>query len=85
MQAFGLHQHEEEGDAHDSHEEEKGFIWKALLVLSSVYAFYLFETVMHLCLKSRIGDHNGHSHTDIQVSTLLKSLRPNLVALQAGA
>ncbi|XP_078381145.1 metal cation symporter ZIP14-like [Oculina patagonica] len=64
--AFGLHQHEEEGDAHDSHEEEKGFIWKALLVLSSVYAFYLFETVMHLCLKSRIGDHNGHSHTDVQ-------------------
>ncbi|XP_078381146.1 metal cation symporter ZIP14-like [Oculina patagonica] len=61
--AFGLHQHEEEGKAP---EEEKAFIWKALLVLSSVYAFYLFETVMHLCLKSRIGDHNGHSHSDIQ-------------------
>ncbi len=71
LQAFGLHGHEEEGGAHDSHEEENGFIWKALVVLASVYAFFLFETLMHLGLKSKIGDHGGHSHIDVEVSTLV--------------
>ncbi|XP_078376478.1 metal cation symporter ZIP14-like isoform X1 [Oculina patagonica] len=65
--AFGLHGHEEEGAAHDSHEEENGFIWKALVVLASVYAFFLFETLMHLGLKSKIGDHGGHSHIDVEL------------------
>lgn len=69
LKAFGLHAHEDEGAEHDSHEEESGFIWKALVVLASVYAFFLFETLMHLGLKSKIGDH-GHSHVDVDVSTL---------------
>lgn len=71
-QAFGLHAHEEEGDAHDhdSHEEDNGFVWKALVVLASIYAFFLFETLMHLGLKSKIGEHGGHSHVDAEVSTL---------------
>ena len=67
LKAFGLHAHEEEGAEHHNHEEESGFIWKALVVLASVYAFFLFETLMHLVLKSKVGDH-GHSHVD--VSTL---------------
>ena len=69
-QAFGLHQHEDtaEGDSHADHSEEKGFIWKALVVLLSIYGFFLFETLMHLCLKSKVGDHGGHSHIDVEVS-----------------
>ena len=69
MQAFGLHAHDDKGDGHDTHEEDNGFVWKALVVLGSVYAFFLFETVMHLTLKSKIGEH-GHSHVDVEVSTL---------------
>lgn len=74
MQAFGLHAHEDEGGAHghDSHEEEdNSFIFKALVVLASIYGFFLFETVMHLGLKSKIGEHGGHSHIDAEVSSLL--------------
>ena len=69
-QAFGLHQHEEtaEGDSHADHSEEKGFIWKALVVLLSIYGYFLFETLMHLCLKGKFGDHGGHSHIDVEVS-----------------
>ncbi|CAH3179512.1 unnamed protein product [Porites evermanni] len=67
--AFGLHQHEDtaEGDSHADHSEEKGFIWKALVVLLSIYGFFLFETLMHLCLKSKVGDHGGHSHIDVEL------------------
>ncbi|XP_073236160.1 metal cation symporter ZIP14-like [Porites lutea] len=67
--AFGLHQHEEnaEGDSHADHSEEKGFIWKALVVLLSIYGYFLFETLMHLCLKSKFGDHGGHSHIDFEL------------------
>ncbi|CAH3145413.1 unnamed protein product [Porites lobata] len=67
--AFGLHQHEDtaEGDGHADHSEEKGFIWKALVVLLSIYGFFLFETLMHLCLKSKAGDHGGHSHIDVEL------------------
>ena len=64
-QALGLHAHKEG----ESHEEDNDFIWKALVVLASVYAFFLFETLMHLGLKSKLGDH-GHSHVDIEVNTL---------------
>ena len=73
MQAFGLHAHEDEGHGtHDSHDEEdNSFIFKALIVLASIYGFFLFETVMHLGLKSKIGEHGGHSHIDVEVSSLL--------------
>ncbi|XP_027048293.1 zinc transporter ZIP14-like isoform X2 [Pocillopora damicornis] len=64
--AFGLHAHEEEGAGHESHEEDNGFVWKALVVLVSIYAFFLFETLMHLCLKSKIGEHS-HSHVDVEL------------------
>ena len=73
-QALGLHAHEDEGGAHDhdSHEEEdNGFVWKALVVLVAIYGFFLFETLMHLGLKSKIGEHGGHSHVDVEVSSLL--------------
>ena len=66
MQAFGLHAHEEEGAGHESHEEDNGFVWKALVVLVTIYGFFLFETLMHLCLKSKIGEHS-HSHVDVEV------------------
>ena len=69
--AFGLHGHKEEGagsDSHADHSEETGFIWKALVMLASIYAFFLFETLMHLGLKSKVGEHGGHSHIDVEVS-----------------
>ena len=67
VQAFGLHAHEDKGGAHDSHEEEdNSFIWKALVVLASIYGFFLFETVVRLALKSKIGE-----HVDVEVSSLL--------------
>ena len=79
VQALGLHAHDGEGGAHDSHEEEdNSFIWKALVVLASIYGFFLFETVMHLALKSKIGEHGGHSHNDVEVSSLFME-RFNLV------
>ena len=71
-QALGLHGHKEAeagADSHDDHSEETGFIWKALVVLVSIYGFFLFETLMHLGLKSKIGDHGGHSHVDVEVSS----------------
>ena len=72
VQALGLHAHEDEGGAHDSHEEEdNGFVWKALIVLVAIYGFFLFETLMHLGLNSKIGEHGGHSHVDVEVSSLL--------------
>ncbi|XP_022804173.1 zinc transporter ZIP12-like isoform X2 [Stylophora pistillata] len=65
--AFGLHAHEEEGAGHEGHEEEdNGFVWKALVVLASIYAFFLFETLMHLCLKSKVGEHS-HSHVEVEL------------------
>ncbi|XP_067022789.1 metal cation symporter ZIP14-like [Acropora muricata] len=69
--AFGLHLHEsEEGtSAHDhaDHSAENAFIWKALVVLASVYSFYLFETLMHLGLMNKLGLDHGHSHTNAEV------------------
>ncbi|XP_022804198.1 zinc transporter ZIP14-like isoform X2 [Stylophora pistillata] len=62
--AFGIHAHHEGGAGHEGHEEDKGFVWKALVVLASIYAFFLFETVMRLCLKSKVGE---HSHIDADV------------------
>lgn len=53
--SFGLHAHEEEestGDSHD-HSEDHAFIWKAMVVLASIYVFYLFEILTHLGLKSK--------------------------------
>lgn len=71
MKALGLHAHDDEGGAHDSHEgEDNSFIWKGLVVLAAIYAFFLFETVMHLALKSKVGEHGGHSHIDVEVSSL---------------
>ena len=70
MKALGLHAHHDEGGAHDSHEgEDNSFIWKGLVVLASIYVFFLFETVMHLVLKSKVSEH-GHSHIDVEVSSL---------------
>ena len=69
LQAFGLHEHKEEivGDKHDKHEEEKIFVWKSLVLLSSVYVFFLFESLMHLTLKGKVGNKEGHSHIDVEV------------------
>ena len=36
-------------------------------MLVSIYAFFLFETLMHLCLKSKVGEHGSHSHIDAEV------------------
>ena len=81
-QAFGLHAHGSEGghgsegahgsegtsgDSHDDHSGENAFIWKALVVLASIYSFYLFETLMHLGLQNRLGPETGHSHSDAEV------------------
>lgn len=73
-QAFGLHGHEEEGHGHnpDEHEDEKEVVWKALLLMASIYVFFLFETLMHLCLKVKVAEKNGYSHTDVEVSSLLE-------------
>lgn len=57
--SFGLHAHGEEestGDSHD-HSEEHAFIWKAMVVLASIYVFYLFEILTHLGLKSKFLGH----------------------------
>lgn len=55
--SFGLHAHGEEestGDSHDhDHSGEDAFIWKAMVVLASIYGFYLFEILTHLGLKSK--------------------------------
>ena len=69
-QAFGLHAHEEEGsggDSHADHSEGSAFVWKAVAVLASIYVFFLFETLMHLGLKSKFGDEHGHSHVNVEV------------------
>ena len=71
MQALGLHAHEDEAGAHNHEEEDNGFVWKALVVLAAIYGFFIFETLMHLGLKSKIGEHGGHSHVDVEVSSLL--------------
>ena len=83
-QAFGLHQHDDtaEGDSHADHSEEKGFIWIALVVLLSIYGFFLFETLMHLCLKSKFGDHGGHSHIDVEVRLIVQFTVSNLRTLK---
>ncbi|XP_068715373.1 metal cation symporter ZIP14-like [Montipora foliosa] len=68
--AFGLHAHEEEGsggDSHADHSEASAFLWKAVAVLASIYGFFLFETFMHLGLKSKFGDENGHSHVNAEL------------------
>ena len=71
VKALGLHAHDDKDGAHDSHEgEDNSFIWKGLVVLASIYAFFLFETVMHLVMKSKVGEHGGHSHNDVEVSSL---------------
>lgn len=60
--SFGLHAHEEEestGDSHD-HSEEHAFIWKAMVVLASIYVFYLFEILTHLGLKSKFLGLSSH-------------------------
>lgn len=59
-QSFGLHAHEEEGSTGDSHDhsEEHAFIWKALVVLASIYGFYLFEILTRLGLQSKVGIYN---------------------------
>lgn len=76
-QAFGLHVHEEHdtaGGGHADHSEDTGFIWKGLVVLASVYGFFLFETLMHLGLKSKVGEHGGHSHIDVEVSSYINGI-----------
>lgn len=60
--SFGLHAHEEEestGDSHD-HSGEDAFIWKAMVVLASIYVFYLFEILTHLGLKSKFLGLSSH-------------------------
>ena len=37
------------------------------MVLFSIYGFFLFESLMHLCMKKKVGDHGGHSHIDVKV------------------
>ena len=57
-QSFGLHAHGEEGS----------FMWKAMVVLGAIYIFYLFETLMHLGLRRKIGTKQDcHSHVDDKV------------------
>ncbi|XP_067036778.1 metal cation symporter ZIP14-like [Acropora muricata] len=60
--SFGLHAHEEEGSTGDSHDhsEEHAFIWKAMVVLASIYVFYLFEILTHLGLKSKFLGLSSH-------------------------
>ena len=69
-QAFGLHVHESEGtsaDGHADHSAENVFLWKALVVLASIYSFFLFETLMHLGLMKKLGRDHGHSHSNAEV------------------
>lgn len=73
-QAFGLHGHKEERHGHnpDEHEDDKGFVWKALLLMASIFVFFIFETLMHLSLKGKDVDRKGHSHIDVEVSSHLQ-------------
>ncbi|XP_074622315.1 metal cation symporter ZIP14-like isoform X1 [Acropora palmata] len=68
--AFGLHAHESEGtssDGHADHSAENAFLWKAVVVLASIYSFFLFEILMHLGLMSKLGLNHGHSHFNAEV------------------
>ena len=75
LQALGLHGHEKEGGGHghEEHEEDKEFVWKALVLMASIYVFFLFETLMHLSLKGKVGEKTGNSHTDAGVSNVCSS------------
>ena len=60
LQAFGLHDHDAEGGDGHAHEEEeeegKTILWRSLVVVLGLYAFFLFEYVLH--------SWTTHSHTD---------------------
>ncbi|XP_001641064.3 metal cation symporter ZIP14 isoform X2 [Nematostella vectensis] len=60
--AFGLHKHEEDG-AQD-HDHNNAYIWKAVVVLASIYIFFVFEVLMHFGLKKRV---HSHSHVDVEI------------------
>ncbi|XP_068711714.1 metal cation symporter ZIP14-like [Montipora foliosa] len=75
--SFGLHAHEEDGSSghdHADHSGESAFLWKAMVVLVAIYAFYLFETLMHVVLRSKISPkHGGHSHRNKEASSFGKN------------
>ncbi|XP_031556231.1 zinc transporter ZIP14-like isoform X2 [Actinia tenebrosa] len=61
--ALGLHQHEEGEEEPHSEDISKSFLWKAAVILASIYFFYLFEVLMHFGLKNK----HTHSHVDLEL------------------
>ncbi|KAA0709930.1 Zinc transporter ZIP4 [Triplophysa tibetana] len=59
---LGLHLHEDSGHDHDQSEENFDYIYKLLVVLGGIYAFYLLETVFSIITRP---DHHHH-HTESQ-------------------
>lgn len=65
VQFLGLHLHSDDvgghGHTHDDHEEgPPDYIFKMLVVLGGVYAFYMMETIFSLISN----DHQHHQHHD---------------------
>ncbi|XP_033638692.1 zinc transporter ZIP12-like isoform X3 [Asterias rubens] len=59
-QAVGLHAHDFAATSgehnHDAGSDELAFIWKCLVVVAAIYAFFLVESLMHM-------SGGGHSHS----------------------
>ena len=51
-QAVGLHAHDFAATSgehnHDAGSDELAFIWKCLVVVAAIYAFFLVESLMHM-------------------------------------
>ena len=55
LQAFGLHGHGAEEEAHDHEEgEDQTYIWRGVVIIVGTYFFFIFETILHTW--------NPHSH-----------------------
>ncbi|KAM4608082.1 zinc transporter ZIP4 [Discoglossus pictus] len=70
-QLLGLHAHSEtDGHAHGEEEEDRSYIWKLLVVLGGLYAFFLMEKIFGILMdpKEEQGDQSGHGHCDHGVS-----------------
>ena len=78
LQAFGLHDHEEpaagaagDGHAHSEEEEEEELlvVWRSCVVILGMYAFFLFEFVLHSWTghSHSIVSTTSHSHSDSEV------------------
>ena len=59
------HDHEgSAGGSHAGHEEEMKTVYKCMVLLGAIYAFYLFETITHILIEEK----NKHRPTGFVVS-----------------